>query len=191
MKLVTSAPPGGLPRDRSRPARTSRRRVRRTVAGSLLGVAVLAAAACSSSSGSGSASSGGSGSGALESLNLGIAVATPTSATQYVAQDEGFFAKHGLDVHFVTFSGGSASLSALAAGNIAHRAAAIFGETADRHAEGMALSNLAMALAGLQRFEEATSASREEAAIFQQIADRLSFPPSSGLSGERGEDQAQ
>lgn len=112
MRFLQCARDSVLPSDRLTAICTSR--TRRILCGSLLGVAVLAAAGCSSSS---SSSSSGSGSANLESLNFGVAVATPTSATQYVALDEGFFAKHGLNVHIVSFSGGSASLSATAAGN--------------------------------------------------------------------------
>ena len=51
-------------------------------------------------------------------------------------------------------------------------AAAIFRETGDRHREGMALSNLGLALREVRRFEEAITAHQDAAAIFRETGDR-------------------
>ena len=51
-------------------------------------------------------------------------------------------------------------------------AAAIFRETGDRHGEGMALSNLGLALREAGRLEEAITAYQEAAAIYRETGDR-------------------
>jgi tetratricopeptide (TPR) repeat protein len=52
------------------------------------------------------------------------------------------------------------------------QAVTIFGETGDRHGEGMALNNLALALAQVRRFEEAITAHEQDLAICRETGDR-------------------
>lgn len=77
-------------------------------------ITVATLAACSSNAGDASTSGP---SASPTSLNFSLAVKSPTSAAVYIAEDNGYFAAHGLKVTLVTSNGGSASLSAISSGN--------------------------------------------------------------------------
>jgi ABC-type nitrate/sulfonate/bicarbonate transport system substrate-binding protein len=96
--------------------RSTRRR--RAAAGALSAAAVIVLAACSSSapsSGSGTAASGGS------TNNTFIMQTAPGSVLPYIgyiAQQQGFFKKHNVNVKFATLTTGLSSTAALNAGSL-------------------------------------------------------------------------
>jgi ABC-type nitrate/sulfonate/bicarbonate transport system substrate-binding protein len=82
-----------------------------------LGAAVaisLSLAAC------GSSGSGGSGGGASANPELTVMIGSPSInyAQFWIAEGEGLFKKHGVDVHVETYAGGTTMLAALAAGQV-------------------------------------------------------------------------
>jgi NitT/TauT family transport system substrate-binding protein len=87
---------------------------KRITAVTAVAVLALLAAACGGSS---SSSSGGGGSGSSGTLRLGFS-AWPGWFPWQVAEEKGFFTKHGLDVKLTYFESYTDSLNALASGNL-------------------------------------------------------------------------
>jgi NitT/TauT family transport system substrate-binding protein len=103
---------------------------KRSSSGILAALAALIAlvallAGCGSSSSDATAESAGGGGGSSEGLTLGFVV-DPSWAQVPVAETEGYFAKHGVDVKVVNFSTGVEALNALKGGQVDVTTAADF-----------------------------------------------------------------
>lgn len=82
-----------------------------------LSAIVLAASACGGGAGS-EAAGGGGPEGSIETLNVGISVSSVAFLPLHVAESEGIFEKHGLDVNLLSFKGGTEVLRAIVGGNV-------------------------------------------------------------------------
>jgi ABC-type nitrate/sulfonate/bicarbonate transport system substrate-binding protein len=91
-----------------------RRRLRQLFPAMLLIPAALLAAACSSSSSSSTAASGAAGAKALSMTSVTIAAgSSPSNALLFIAQQEGFFKKQGLDVKWLNATTSASSATAV------------------------------------------------------------------------------
>jgi ABC-type nitrate/sulfonate/bicarbonate transport system substrate-binding protein len=91
-----------------------RRRLRHLFPAMLLIPAALLAAACSSSSSSSTAASGAAGAKALSMTSVTVAAgSSPSNALLFIAQQEGFFKKQGLDVKWLNATTSASSATAV------------------------------------------------------------------------------